>query len=156
MRNVKASKHRNAEMGALFYSACVLAGLMIAGAGCDSNAKIIDSVTSVTTMATTTTKAILDKIGDEGVLETWATKMSGNIHDPALVIESGPVWRTRIGFDGTNARIDLSAHGDATRWPSGVRESILDAMKGMDSSDPRYDRLLTLLSQDRLDKPKPE
>ncbi|MBX3396522.1 MAG: hypothetical protein KF841_14265 [Phycisphaerae bacterium] len=126
---------------------------MLAGTGCaGEQATITDAVTSVTTMATKTTDTILAKIHDEGVLEQWATQMSGNLHDPSLVIESGPVWRTRIGFDGANARIDAEAAGDATRLPAGVRESILEAMKGMDSSDPRYQQLLNLIAQDRKEK----
>lgn len=114
--------------------------------------KALDTIGTIPAAMTKTTELLGHKIADEGLLERWLAKASANIDDPTLYIETSFAIRSSFGLDGANARIDVDAGGDATRLPNGVRDSILDAMKGMDSSDPRWQQLFQLLAQDRLGK----
>lgn len=75
-----------------------------------------------------------DKIGADGVLKDWLTDLRAQGINPSIVIESGPVWRTRIGFDGVSGQFIGTASGVGTYMTPGMNEVILQmATTGSDT-----------------------
>jgi len=74
------------------------------------------------------TKMIVQKVADEGTLEKWASNVEGDVFNPG--VEAYVCVSSGVRLVGVQGEIDLTAGGDSTRLPSGVRDALIAQLSG--------------------------
>lgn len=92
------------------------------------------------------TQMIVQKVSDEGTLEKWASNVEGNVFNPG--VEAYVCVSSGVRLAGVQGEIDLTAGGDSTRLPAGVREALI-AQLGMPISDEQRAGILAILGWNR-------
>jgi len=92
------------------------------------------------------TQMIVQKVSDEGTLEKWASNIEGNVFNPG--VEAYVCVSSGVRLAGVHGEIDLSAGGDSTRLPAGVREALIAQLNGP-LSDAQRAAILSILGWNR-------
>ena len=93
------------------------------------------------------TKAV-DKVADQGMLDTWKTNLRGHINDPGVESYATVTIAAGVRLTGVDGDMNFDSGGGATKLPPGVREELIKQLDGPLSDEQRAN-ILGLLGWNR-------
>jgi hypothetical protein len=135
-------------MGAL----CVLcmAGFLGLATGCDDLRPKVDAFPQDFQGLV---KGAVDKVTDQGVLDTFVSNVEGDVINPGIEAYGGLLAVSGVYIRGMDGRVRLMSQGTGTQLPTAYRETLLSMLADPTVTDEMKAQIVEILGWNRVESP---